>query len=287
MDLQSFNTIGKTTAADHLKNCCGSGAWVSAVMEKFPFKDEANLVAAAEDAWYNKCSVNDWLEAFRQHPKIGDTQSLAEKFASTAHLAGHEQSGMQAASFDTIEKLAKVNEAYETRNGFIFIVCATGKPADEMLRLANDRLSNSKEEELLVAMNEQHKITIIRLQKLLPGASWAFLKNSQLTTHVLDTSIGKPAKDISIRLKKLSGGHWQTFAQGITNEDGRLPDLLPPGRILAGNYKIVFDTGSYFAAQNLKSFYPEVEIQFSIFDASHYHVPLLLNPYGYSTYRGS
>lgn len=287
MDLQSFNAFDTTTAENYLKTCCGSAVWASSVMEKFPFKDEAALVAASEDAWYNKCTVTDWLEAFSHHPKIGDTKSLAEKFSNTAHFAGNEQSGMEAASLDTIEKLARANEEYERRNGFIFIVCATGKTAAEMLRLANDRLSNSKEEELQVAMNEQHKITMIRLQKLLPDAAWSFLKHSQLTTHVLDTSIGRPGKDISIRLKKLSGGHWQTFAQGITNDDGRVPDLLPPGRILAGNYKIVFDTGAYFTAQNHKCFYPEVEIQFSITDASHYHVPLLLNPYGFSTYRGS
>ncbi len=287
MDLQTFNTLDKITAADHLKKCCGSAVWVSAVMEKFPFSDEAALVAAAEDAWYNKCTVADWLEAFAQHPKIGDTKSLTEKFAATAHLAGNEQAAVGAASADTIGKLSKVNEEYESRNGFIFIVCATGKSAAEMLRLANDRLSNSKEEELLLAMNEQHKITLIRFQKLLPAASWGFLKNCQLTTHVLDTSIGRPGKDISIRLKKLSGGQWKTFAQGLTNDDGRVADLLPPCRILTGNYKIVFDTGAYFTAQNLKSFYPEVEIQFSIADATHYHVPLLLNPYGFSTYRGS
>jgi hydroxyisourate hydrolase len=83
-------------------------------------------------------------------------------------------------------------------------------------------------------------------------------------------------------------GIWQTIAQGVTNIDGRIADLLPSQTLLAsGNYKLVFDTGSYFASQKIKGFYPEVEIQFIVFDDTHYHVPLLINPFGYSTYRGS
>ena len=83
-------------------------------------------------------------------------------------------------------------------------------------------------------------------------------------------------------------GQWQTMAQGVTNADGRIADLLPAERILPpGNYKLVFETGNYFASNNVKGFYPEVEIQFTIIDGSHYHVPLLINPFGYSTYRGS
>ena len=97
-----------------------------------------------------------------------------------------------------------------------------------------------------------------------------------------------PGKEITIRLKRFDGGLWQTFAQGVTDNDGRIPDLIPPGKILEnGNYKLVFETRSYFEMQKIKGFYPEVEIQFTVFDDNHYHVPLLINPFGYSTYRGS
>ena len=114
------------------------------------------------------------------------------------------------------------------------------------------------------------------------------MKVSQLTTHVLDTSIGKPGKDITICLKQNISNSWQTIAQGVTNVDGRIADLLPPGRnVLPGNYKMVFETGNYFKANNIKGFYPVVEIDFTVFDDEHYHVPLLINPFGYSTYRGS
>ncbi|MBS1533988.1 MAG: hydroxyisourate hydrolase [Bacteroidetes bacterium] len=111
---------------------------------------------------------------------------------------------------------------------------------------------------------------------------------SQITTHVLDTSVGVPGKNITIRLKRFYNGSWQTLAQGITNADGRIPDLLPPDRILkADTYQMVFDTGAYYADLKIQTFYPMVEIIFQTFDDAHYHVPLLVNPFGYSTYRGS
>ena len=111
---------------------------------------------------------------------------------------------------------------------------------------------------------------------------------SQVTTHVLDTSAGKPGKDISVRLMQHSSHQWRAIAQGVTNTDGRVTDLLPAGKDLtAGNYKIVFETGAYYAKQSIKTFYPAVEILFTIADNSHYHVPLLISPFGYSTYRGS
>ena len=282
MTLNELNNLSKEEAGKLLSSCCGSSKWSSLLMKKFPFKDENDLVAVAEYSWYNECAEADWLEAFTHHPKIGDVKSLTEKFA------GKEQAAVAAASKEIIEALAKANSDYETKFGFIFIVCATGRSADEMLRLLNDRINNSKEEELNIAMGEQHKITIIRFKKLLDKEDWQSLKVSQLTTHVLDTSLGKPGKDITIRLKHIVNGSWQTMAQGITNADGRIGDLLPPNKnVIPGNYKMVFETGDYFKTNDIKGFYPTVEIEFTVFDDGHYHVPLLINPFGYSTYRGS
>ena len=111
---------------------------------------------------------------------------------------------------------------------------------------------------------------------------------SQITTHVLDTSIGKPAHGISIQLEQNISGNWKKIEDGITNADGRITDLLPEEKITdLGVYRLIFDTASYFKKQNIKTFYPNVTIEFEITDATHYHVPLLLNPFGYSTYRGS
>jgi 5-hydroxyisourate hydrolase / 2-oxo-4-hydroxy-4-carboxy-5-ureidoimidazoline decarboxylase len=288
MTIATFNQQDKQAVQDALFACCGSSKWATELMKSFPFASEDELVKKATDIWYNYCNEADWLESFTHHPKIGDVKSLEEKFASTKHLAGAEQAGVAAASSNVIQQLADANKAYEEKFGFICIVCATGKSADEMLRLLQDRLKNSYEEELAIAMGEQHKITITRFKKLLNESDWSFLKVSQLTTHVLDTSIGKPGKNITIKLRQPVGEKWLTITQGVTNTDGRIPDLLPPSKLLQpGLYKIVFETAAYFEAQAVTGFYPEVEIQFTVFDDQHYHVPLLVNPFGYSTYRGS
>ena len=111
---------------------------------------------------------------------------------------------------------------------------------------------------------------------------------SQLTTHILDTTLGRPAAGVAIALHEPAGNDWRELARGTTNADGRLPDLLPLGQRLApGVYKLRFATGEYFERTGTPHFYPFVEICFTVADEAHYHVPLLLNPFGYSTYRGS
>lgn len=111
---------------------------------------------------------------------------------------------------------------------------------------------------------------------------------SQVTTHILDTSVGKPAVGVVVSIHQKIKENWQQLATGVTNTDGRIPDLLKTDAILdKGIYKLVFETKSYYSKNNIKTFYPGVTIEFEITDSSHYHVPLLLNPFGYSTYRGS
>lgn len=109
-----------------------------------------------------------------------------------------------------------------------------------------------------------------------------------ITTHVLDTAAGRPGKGIAITLERAAGASWQPIGAGATDDDGRLRTLTPPGPVEPGTYRIRFETGAYLAAQGQAGFFPVVEIQFTVVDgAQHYHVPLLLSPYGYSTYRGS
>lgn len=111
---------------------------------------------------------------------------------------------------------------------------------------------------------------------------------SQITTHILDTTLGKPAAGVTIILSAQDGETWHELARGETNSDGRIKDLLPADRILApGTYKLKFLTGAYFERAGSTGFYPFVEICFHVVDSTHYHVPLLLNPFGYATYRGS
>jgi len=111
---------------------------------------------------------------------------------------------------------------------------------------------------------------------------------SQLTTHILDTTQGKPAAGVEIALYQQHQNDWKEIVRGITNQDGRITDWLPKDELLThGQYKLKFQTGNYYKQLMIPTFYPFVEVIFSITDSSHYHVPLLLNPYGYSTYRGS
>jgi 5-hydroxyisourate hydrolase len=112
---------------------------------------------------------------------------------------------------------------------------------------------------------------------------------SHITTHILDTSLGKPAAEVPVRLERpIDDDIWEIVSIGITNEDGRIPNLLPgPEPVEPGVYRLVFDIADYFEESGRKSFYPIIPIIFEVTDDSHYHVPLLLNPFGYSTYRGS
>lgn len=110
-----------------------------------------------------------------------------------------------------------------------------------------------------------------------------------ITTHVLDTAAGCPGRGIAIELERADGrGGWQPVGAGATDGDGRLRTLTPAGPVEPGTYRIRFQTGAYFAALGTAGFFPVVEIQFTVADgAQHYHVPLLLSPFGFSTYRGS
>src|SRR5262245_23485869 len=113
---------------------------------------------------------------------------------------------------------------------------------------------------------------------------------SPITTHVLDTALGRPAQGVAVvlELQRADGG-WTELARGTTNADGRIPDLLPDGALLQkGTYRVTFDTGSYHRAQGVETFYPLVQVLARFEETGgHYHIPLLLSPFGYSTYRGS
>jgi len=108
-----------------------------------------------------------------------------------------------------------------------------------------------------------------------------------LSTHVLDAARGVPAVGVHVRLERLDAPDWEFVGDGVTDGDGRLRDWLPPGTFGRGTYRLTFDTGGYFATQQVATFYPEVAITFTTADDGHHHVPLLLSPFAYSTYRGS
>ena len=166
MTLKELNNLDNSQRKTVLSKCCGSEEWIEKMSMIFPVDDASELLIEAEKIWYS-CNENDWRAAFKHHPEIGDINSLKEKFAGTAHWAKGEQSGVLETSQTILEALARANKKYEEKFGYIFIVCATGKSAEEMLSLLESRLKNKPQEEIKIAMGEQNKITKIRLQKLI------------------------------------------------------------------------------------------------------------------------
>lgn len=281
--LNRINALRAADAVDAFLRCCGARRWAMRMTELRPFGSQAELLAAADAAW-PELNRDDWLEAFRHHPRIGDLQSLEARFADTGAWAASEQSGVQEAPSAVLAALAEGNRAYEARFGYVFLVCATGLTAVNMLDLLRARLPNEPEDELPIAVEEQKKITRLRLRKLHLA--------SALTTHVLDTGSGRPARDVPVSLEFLTeeaGAVWKLVGEGSTDSEGRLATLLPEEIPLqTGIYRLTFDTQAYFRSRGQIVFYPCVQIQIHVQDADeHYHVPLLLSCYGYTTYRGS
>jgi 2-oxo-4-hydroxy-4-carboxy-5-ureidoimidazoline decarboxylase len=162
---QHLDAADATRARALLATCCGSKRWIDGMLARRPYGSRDALLAAAQDVW-TALTPDDWREAFTHHPKIGDRDALRARFATTHTLSENEQSSVAAATADVLDALAVGNRAYERRFGYIFIVCATGKRADEMLTLLRSRLGNDPADEILIAAAEQSKITAIRLETL-------------------------------------------------------------------------------------------------------------------------
>lgn len=285
MSFNDFNGADKAEINELLKKYCGSAKWREEIIKHFPYSDRQQFINRLNQSWFEQCNEEDWKEAFLHHPQIGNIKTLEEKYNLSKDIAGREQEVVGLASRETLESLAELNKAYKEKFGFIFIVFASGKTASAMLSLLQSRMKNTVEEELRIAMGEQQKISIKRLQDEVADLQ---IDVSQLTTHILDTSSGKPAAGVLIKLNHLQGSKENLIAQGITNVDGRIPDVLSPGRKLAfGIYRMQFLTGDYFSLSGTKTFFPYADISFNITDHSHYHIPLLISPFGFTTYRGS
>ncbi len=166
MTLDQLNRLPLPEARAAFERCCGAAAWVEQMCSARPYADRDALWAAAERV-ADTLTDDDWRQAFAHHPRIGDATALRERFAATAAWAGDEQRGANAASEATIQALAAGNQDYERKFGYIFIVCATGKSADDMLGLLRKRMANEPATEIGLAAAEQRKITRLRLEKLL------------------------------------------------------------------------------------------------------------------------
>lgn len=166
--LDVLNELPADTAEAEFLKCCGSSRWAQAMTAARPFQTLADVLDES-NTQFILLAPDDWLEAFRAHPKIGEQKAAGPQSDEARKWSAQEQSRTQQAALTVLEALAQGNREYERRFGFIFIVCAAGKSADEMLEILNQRLTNSPDAELRNAAEEQKKITRLRLQKLLQG----------------------------------------------------------------------------------------------------------------------
>ena len=165
-DLAWLNSLTPEEAAKELRQCCGSRRWAEQISNDRPYSTLESLITHADRLWWS-LTPDDWLEAFRSHPKIGEKKASHKVSAQSSQWSGQEQAGVSSASQDTVDSLESLNRAYEQKFGFIFIICATGKTSEEMLEALQDRLQHDSDTELRLAATEQAKITELRLKKLL------------------------------------------------------------------------------------------------------------------------
>lgn len=171
LTLPQFNQMSLEDATSKLLTCCTSSKWAQQLASARPFADIEAMLAASDAAWTQAQTTEaNLIEAFDGHPQIGNVASLKEKYRNTQDSAAHEQSGADEAEDKVLEALAQGNQDYLDKFGFIFIVFATGKSAQQMLDLLLARLPNDRDAELANAAAEQNKITRLRIQKLLGAA---------------------------------------------------------------------------------------------------------------------
>src|SRR5688572_3848221 len=158
-----IDAAADSEARDLLRSCCGSTRWIERMLVRRPFASREGALAAAREEWF-ALDRTDWLEAFGHHPRIGDIDAIRRQFsAAAAALSEREQEGVVGASDEVLAALVQRNREYEARFGYIFIVCATGKSADEMLAILERRLLNNPETELSIAAEEHARICELRL----------------------------------------------------------------------------------------------------------------------------
>jgi 2-oxo-4-hydroxy-4-carboxy-5-ureidoimidazoline decarboxylase len=162
--LANWNQLPEAHALAPVLACCGSSAFAAAVVHGRPYADVDSLLARADDAWW-LLPENDWLEAFACHPRIGESPANASYQFSA--WSAEEQSKARTAAESTLDSIARKNREYEARHGFIYIVCASGRSAEELLAILDRRLANTTEAEIQEAAEQQRQITHLRMRKWL------------------------------------------------------------------------------------------------------------------------
>jgi 2-oxo-4-hydroxy-4-carboxy-5-ureidoimidazoline decarboxylase len=266
--------------------------WVAeAVHARRPFATLASLHDAMTTA-VRSADADRKLALVSDHPDLAGKAARAG--AMTADSTAEQSSaGLERLSEDEFARFRRLNEAYRKKFGFPFIVCVRRHTRDSILRQFERRLTHDAATELDAALSEVFRITALRLDQRV-SAPDRLNVHGRLSTHVLDTHGGQPAPGVSVELVELSDAEERRLIErAVTNRDGRTDRALIDGRpIPVGRYELRFAVGDYFARRGVPladpAFLDVVPVRFSVAEPEgHYHVPLLVTPWSYSTYRGS
>lgn len=290
--LSELNACSETEFVAALGNIFEHSPWIAArAAQRRPFARLIDLLAAMTDA-LDTASDEQRLALINAHPDLADK---AQRGAGlTVESEGEQASaGLDRLSEAEYDAFTRANASYRAKFGFPYIICVRRHTRDSILREFASRLQNDKDAELRAAIGEICRIAALRLDQLVADGDHLPV-HGRLSTHVLDTHAGRPAQGVAIELHELSEfGPGRRVARVVTNADGRTDAPLIHDRPLPiGRYRLTFAAGAYFASRGIEAgnppFIGDVPVEFSIAEPEgHYHVPLLVTPWSYSTYRGS
>jgi 2-oxo-4-hydroxy-4-carboxy-5-ureidoimidazoline decarboxylase len=292
LSLEALNKAGADDFAAALANIVEHSPWVAgAAARARPF---ANLVALRDAiaAAIRDAPPAQRLALIRAHPDLANRLQRAAGLTAES-LDEQDGAGLDRLSDAEFALFEQANDAYKAKFGFPFIVCVRRHGKDSILGQFSLRLQNAPAQEEAAAVDEIVRIASLRLAQRVTGDG-SLPVHGHLSTHVLDNHLGRPAVGLAFELIELSRhGESRTLVKATTNRDGRTPGALIEGRpVPIGTYELRFHTHAYFAGRAVPladpPFYDVITIRFSVADPEgRYHVPLLLTPWSYTTYRGS
>jgi 2-oxo-4-hydroxy-4-carboxy-5-ureidoimidazoline decarboxylase len=291
VSFEQLNQAGKPEFVRALGEVYENSPWVAErAFARRPFANLAALFDAMAAA-VAAASDDEKLELVRSHPDLAGRAALADDLTPSSRV---EQGalGLNQLSPSEYDRFEKLNETYSEKFGFPFVICVRRQTRDALLAEFERRLKNTPAQELAAALKEIDMIARLRLVQFVKDGEIEGI-NGRLSTHVLDTHAGRPAKGVRVELFEIGASAWSLLVGAVTNADGRTDEPLISGTPLrVGLYEMHFHVGEYFAGQNASlpqpAFLGVVPVRFAIAEPEgHYHVPLLVTPWSYTTYRGS
>jgi 2-oxo-4-hydroxy-4-carboxy-5-ureidoimidazoline decarboxylase len=291
VSLEQLNKADKSAFVAALGEVYENSPWVAArALERRPFDTVARLIEVMA-ATAAAGSREEKLELIRSHP---DLVGRAASVGDLAEASRAEQGalGLNRLSGDEYARFEKLDEAYAEKFGFPFVICVRRQSRDAILAALERRLRNDADKEFSTALAEIDLIARLRIAQAISGPGVPKI-DGRLSTHVLDVHAGKPAAGVKIELHEIAASATSLLREATTNADGRTDEpLLSGGPLRIGRYELRFHIGAYFAGRNVAGsdfpFLDIVPVRFAVAEPEgHYHVPLLVTPWSYSTYRGS